>query len=255
MKRYLIVEDERFAYEETKRMINKLYPEYIFANWTQSVEQTIIYLQNNPVDLIFLDIQLGDGSSFEIFEHLKIATPIIFTTAYDEFAIKAFKLNSIDYLLKPIEEEELKAAINKFEVHQKETINDINYKNLYTSLVSNQKKNRFLIQRADSYHYVDCTEIAFFYSESKVVFLHTFYDKRYIIDYTLDQIEQQLDASMFFRVSRNCIANIQSIKNILKFFNSRLKLTFEPSCPQEVLVSRVRVPDFLKWVDGSITTE
>lgn len=250
MIKYLIVEDERFAYEEMKRMMEKLRPDYILANWTETVEQTVLFLKHTSVDLILLDIRLADGSCFEIFEQVAISTPIIFTTAYDEHAIQAFKVNSVDYLLKPIEEPDLQASLHKFEQYSSIQKPALEYKKLEESLLSNYRKNRFLVQKGDGFHYVETTETAFFYSEEKVVFLHTFSNKRYIVDYTLEQIEQMLDEKVFFRVSRNCIANIRSIKKIARYFNSRLKLSFQPECPQEVLVSRVRVPDFLKWVDG-----
>lgn len=250
MTRYLIVEDERFAYEEMKRMIEKLRPDYQLVNWTETVEQTIIYLKNNSVDLILLDIRLADGSCFDIFDQLAVKTPIIFTTAYDEHAIQAFKVNSIDYLLKPIEEPDLQFALQKYEQYQTIQPASIEYKKLKDAIDGNYRKNRFLIQKGDSYHYIETSEIAFFYSEEKVVFLHTFSDKRYIVNYTLDQIEQSLDDKSFFRVARNTIVNIKAIKSISKYFNSRLKLTFQPKCPHETTVSRVRVSDFLKWVDG-----
>ncbi len=250
MKRYLIVEDERFAYEEMKRMIGKLRPDYQLVNWTETVEQTVLYLKNNTVDLILLDIRLADGSCFEIFEQLAVTAPIIFTTAYDEHAIQAFKVNSVDYLLKPIDEMDLQAALQKFEQYRILQASSIEYEKLKEAIIDNYKKNRFLIQKGDSYHYVETSDIAFFYSEDKVMFLHTFSDKRHIVDYTLDQIEQALDEKVFFRVARNCIVNIKSIKKISKYFNSRLKLTLLPECPLEITVSRARVADFLKWVDG-----
>jgi len=250
MKKYLIVEDERFAYEEMKRMMEKIRPDYQLMNRTETVEQSVLYLKNNRVDLILLDIRLADGSGFEIFEQLTVATPVIFTTAYDEHAIRAFKVNSIDYLLKPVEEADLQAALQKFEQFRTVQSSSEEYKKLKETIAGNYKKNRFLIQRGDSYHYVETSEIAFFYSEEKVVFLHTFSGKRYIVDYTLDQIEQSLDEKNFFRVARNCITHIKAIKKISKYFNSRLKLAFDPECPHEITVSRVRVPDFLKWVDG-----
>ena len=250
MVKYLLVEDERFAYEEMKRMMEKLRPDYRLEAWASTVEQTVQFLKHHPVDLMLLDIRLTDGSSFDIFEQIHVATPVIFTTAYDEHAIRAFKVNSVDYLLKPVEETDLQAALSKFEQLRMTTPAVPDYKQLESSLMSNYKKNRFLIQKGDSYHYVETPDIAFFYSEDKVVFLHTFSDKRYIVDYTLEQVEQLLDERTFFRVARNCIANINSIRKISKYFNSRLKLSLQPVFPHEILISRVRVPDFLKWVDG-----
>jgi DNA-binding LytR/AlgR family response regulator len=247
--KYLIVEDERFAYEELKRMMTELRPGYSLEKRTKTVIDTIGFLKTSTVDLILLDIRLADGNCFEIFNHVEVNTPVIFTTAYDEHAIKAFKLNSIDYLLKPFDEKELEAALVKFEniFHNKSHKTDP--KN-FEQLLSLKTKNRFLISKGENYHYIETAEIAHFYSEEGVVFLHTFQNKRYIINYILDQLEQQLDSRLFFRVSRNCIGNVKAIENVAKYFNSRLKLSFLPICPHEVLVSRVRVPDFLKWMDG-----
>lgn len=248
---YLIVEDERFAYEELKRMMMKLRPDYLLEKQTKTVIETISFLKASSVDLILMDIRLADGNCFEIFNHVEIDTPVIFTTAYDEHAIKAFKLNSIDYLLKPFEEKELEAALMKFE----NIFHNHAYKTSskhFEHILPLKTKNRFLISKGENYHYIETTDIAHFYSEEGVVFLHTFQNKRFIINYTLDQLEQQLDSRLFFRVSRNCIGNVKAIESVNKYFNSRLKLSFLPACPHEVLVSRVRVPDFLKWMDGIV---
>lgn len=249
--KYLIVEDERFAYEEVKRMISKLRPDYELEKQTKTVIDTIAFLKTSAVDLILMDIRLADGNCFEVFNHLEVTTPVIFTTAYDEHAIKAFKLNSIDYLLKPFNEAELEAALIKFEKIFQHVSYTASPKN-YEQLLSVRTKNRFLISKGENYHYIETKDIAHFYSEDGVVFLHTSSDKRYIINYTLEQLEQLLDNRLFFRVSRNCIGNVRAIKNVAKYFNSRLKLSFSPVCPHEVLVSRVRVPDFLKWMDGIV---
>ncbi|MHA4741765.1 LytR/AlgR family response regulator transcription factor [Dyadobacter sp. MSC1_007] len=246
---YLIVEDERFAYEELKRMMTELRPGYILEKRTKSVIDTIAFLKTSDVDLILMDIRLADGNCFEIFNHVEVITPVIFTTAYDEHAIKAFKLNSIDYLLKPFDEKELESALNKFE----NIFHNHSYKagrKNFEQILPARAKNRFLISKGENYHYIETKDIAHFYSEEGVVFLHTFGDKRHIVNYTLDQIEQQLDNRLFFRVSRNCIGNVKAIENVAKYFNSRLQLSFSPACPHEVLVSRIRVPDFLKWMDG-----
>ncbi|WP_400260960.1 LytR/AlgR family response regulator transcription factor [Sphingobacterium sp. SG20118] len=249
--KYLIVEDERFAYEELKRMMTKLRPAYLLEKQTKTVIDTIGFLKESAVDLILMDIRLADGNCFEIFNHVEVTTPVIFTTAYDEHAIKAFKLNSIDYLLKPCDENELEVALTKFENIFHNHPNKTSPKNL-EQILSFKTKNRFLISKGENYHYVETTNVAHFYSEDGVVFLHTFNDRRYIINYTLDQLEQQLDSRLFFRVSRNCIGNVKAIENVAKYFNSRLKLSFLPECPNEVLVSRVRVPYFLKWMDGIV---
>ncbi len=247
--KYLIVEDERFAYEELRRMMGRLRPDYELAGHAETVGQTVAFLKANDVDLLLLDIRLADGNSFEIFEQVKVSVPVIFTTAYDEHAIRAFHVNSVDYLLKPVDEADLRRALDKFEQYHR-TTPVFDYRKLEEMLTGSRRKNRFLVQLGDTYRHIDTTDIAFFYAEEKAVFLHTFSDKRYIIEQTLDRLEPQLDERQFFRVSRGCIANIRSIDKISKYFNSRLKLTFRPSCPQEVLVSRVRVADFLQWVDG-----
>lgn len=246
---YLIVEDERFAFEELKRMMTKLRPDYSLVMRTKTVIDTISFLKSTTVDLILMDIRLADGNCFEIFNHVEVTSPIIFTTAYDEHAIKAFKLNSIDYLLKPFDEKELDAALNKFESIFHSNSYPLVPKN-FEQILSTRLKNRFLITKGENYHYVETKDIAHFYSEDGVTFLHTFHNKRHIINYTLDQLEQQLDNRLFFRVSRNCIGNVKSIENVARYFNTRLQLTFSPPCPHEVLVSRVRIPDFLKWMDG-----
>ena len=248
--KYLIVEDERFAFVELKRMMEQLRPDYTWVGRTESVADTVLFLKNNPVELILLDIRLADGNSFEIFEQIQVTIPIIFTTAYDEYAIQAFKLNSIDYLLKPVEEEDLLAALNKLERQQEKREVAFDYKKLGQALIGSSKKDRFLVQFGDSYNFINVNDIAFFYSEDKVVFLHTFSGKKYIIDYALTQLESQLDDKMFFRLSRGIIANINAIKKADKYFNSRLKITLNPDFQQEVLVSRERVPEFLNWIDG-----
>lgn len=250
MVTYLIVEDERFAYEEIKRMMTRLRPDYELVGWMDSVGQTVLFLKENTVDLILMDIRLADGSCFEIFEQVQVSTPVIFTTAYDEHAIRAFKVNSVDYLLKPVEEADLLAALMKYEQLNVARQLEFDYKKLEEALMTNYKKNRFMVQSGDIYRYINTTDIAFFYSEDKVVFLHTFSDKRHLIDVTLAQVESQLDEKLFFRVSRNCIANIQAIKRIAKYFNGRLKLNFTPDCPHDIVVSRERAADFLKWIDG-----
>lgn len=253
MTRYLLIEDERFAYEEIRRMTQKLRPAYQLAGWAESVEQAVILLKSGHIDLTIVDIRLSDGLSFEIFEQCPADVPVIFTTAYDEYTLKAFKLNSIDYLLKPIDEKELETALCKFERRNCLTSKMPEYRQLEKSYLSGSKKNRFLIQAGDTFHHVETDDVAFFYSEEKYVYLHLFSNRRYIINYSLEQLEHMLDKSTFFRVSRNCIAHIRSIRKVSKYFASRLKLHFLPECPHEIMVSRNRVNDFLRWMDDMKT--
>lgn len=250
MTKYLLVEDERLAYEEIKRMMQRLRPDYQLAGWAESVEQAVLLLKQGATDLVIVDIRLSDGLSFEIFEQVEVDIPIIFTTAYDEYAIKAFRVNSIDYLLKPIEEEDLDRALCKFERNHALRAVAPEFKQLQLEYLPRNKKNRFLVQVGDVFQSVETEDIAFFYSEEKYTYLHLFSNKRYIINYSLDQLEPMLDINVFFRVSRNCISSIKAIKKSSKYFGSRLKLHLCPECPHEVLVSRKRVSDFLRWIDG-----
>lgn len=240
------------AYEEIKRMMQQLRPDYQLAGWAESVEQAVLLLKQGAPDLMLVDIRLSDGLSFEIFEQVAIDTPIIFTTAYDEYALKAFKVNGIDYLLKPIEESDLETALCKFERHNSLRTVTPEFKRLEHEYLSTNKKNRFLVQIGDVFQYVETADIAFFYSEEKYTYLHLFSNKRYIINYSLDQLEQMTDHSLFFRASRNCITNIKAIKKSSRYFGSRLKLYLHPECPHEILVSRSRAGDFLKWIDGTV---
>ncbi|WP_343687549.1 LytTR family DNA-binding domain-containing protein [Chryseobacterium gleum] len=249
MKKYLIIEDERLAFSELKRMMDKLRPDYLLMKRTQSVLESVEFLQEHSPDFILMDISLSDGSCFEIFNHIKLDVPIIFTTAYDEYAIQAFKVNSIDYLLKPISEEDLEQAVIKLEDLHFDKVQKETGIRMVESLLMKKIKNRFLVHSRDGYLYIESGNVAYFYSEEKVVMLHTFENKRYIVNYTLDQLEEQLGEDFFFRVSRNCIANIKSIKGIKKAANSRLDIEFEPPCPHEVIVSRVRVHNFLQWLN------
>lgn len=247
---YVIFEDEWFAYEEIKRMITVLRPDYKLKGWADSVERAISILTKDVPDLLIADIRLSDGLCFDVFERKQTNVPVIFTTAYDEFAMQAFRVNSVDYLLKPIKESDLERALAKFEANSLAKPNSEQYKGLEATYLKNVKKNRFLVSVGDTYMHVETPDIAFFYVEDRYVFLHTFSGKRYIVNYSLEQLEDMLDRHDFFRLSRNCIANIKSVKKVSKYFGSRLSVSFSPECPHKVLVSRTRVNDCLKWLDG-----
>lgn len=249
MIKYAIIEDEDLASKELLRMLHQLRPDYVYAGRAESVVSAIPLLEENHFDLIFMDIDLGDGFCFEIFEQVEILTPIIFITAHNEFVMRAFDVNGLDYLLKPVEPDDLEAALTKFEKLQRVSNPVFNYRKL-DDTIRQSRKNRFLIQRASSYSYVNIADIAFFYSEDKVTFLYLYSNKRHIISYSLDQLEDILDAKIFFRASRNCIVNVDAIKEVQKYFNSRLKLTLEPSFPEEMIVSRVSAKKFLQWLDS-----
>ncbi len=247
---YVILEDERFAYEEIKRMMNVLRPDYNLKEWADSVERAVSVLTDGTPDLLIADIRLSDGLCFDVFERKQTHVPVIFTTAYDEFALQAFRVNSVDYLLKPIKENDLERALAKFEANCLTRPTSEQYKGLEASYLKNVKKNRFLVSVGDTYMYVETSDIAFFYVEDRYVFLHTFSGKRYIADYSLEQLDAMLDRRDFFRLSRNCIAHIKAVRKVSKYFGSRLTVSFSPECPHKVLVSRTRVADCLKWLDG-----
>lgn len=251
MIKYLIIEDEPLAFEELKRMVEKLRPEFQMSGWSQSVAQSISLLKSQSFDLIFADISLADGLCFDIFNEIPVNVPVIFTTAYDEYAIKAFKVNGIDYLLKPIEQEELEHAILRFERNNVKTAAaevlsamDIQY--------SNCPRTRFMVKTGDSFFHVEAFDIAFFYSEDKYTYLHLFSSKRFVMDYSLDTIEGMLDRKLFYRISRGCIVNIRAIEKCCRYLGGRLKLHCTPQLPIENLVSRGRVKTFLEWFDGII---
>lgn len=254
----LIIEDEPFARNELKRLLNNSSFNTSIVEYLESVSDAIEWFKENPQpELIFLDIQLSDGLSFQIFEKVTINVPVIFTTAYDEYAIRAFKLNSIDYLLKPIEPDALEKALSKFfkvkDLYSKKAGN-INeeqiLKLLELSRTKEDYKSRFLVKVGDQIKYINIEDVAYFFAEDNVVFLVTNGSNRYIIDHSLNQLSDLLNPKVFFRLNRSYYTNIKGIGKIHKFFNSRLKVELTPATDDEVIVSRVKVNDFLLWIES-----
>lgn len=244
----LIIEDEPPAQEELARLIRKCFPTFEISAVLDSVECSVEWLKYNSTDLIFMDIQLSDGISFDIFEQVELKTPIIFTTAYDSYAIRAFQVNSIAYLLKPIIETDLIKAMDKLNTSM---YSPDNLKHLLEALqVSKTYKSRVSVKSGDTFMFIDMANVAYFCAEERVTFVVTKQNCRYIIDYTLEMLEPMLEPCTFFRISRACIASITSITSVSKYFNSRLKIKLEPMFEGELLISRVRVPAFLRWLDG-----
>lgn len=254
----LIIEDEPFAQNELKRLLSNSSYTSIVLDCIDSIEDALIWFdENEHPDLVFLDIQLSDGLSFEIFEKTKILSPIIFTTAFDEYAIQAFKVNSIDYLLKPIEPDALEIALEKFaelkdHYSSKQTnISEAQIAHLLEFTKPKEEfKSRFLIKIGDQIKYIFVENIAYFFAEDNVVFLVAENAEKYIIDYSLNQLTNYLNPGSFFRLNRSYFVNIKSIHKIHKFFNSRLKVELKPATDEDLLISRVKVPDFLKWVES-----
>jgi len=250
----LIIEDEHYAAKRLVSMVKDIVPEAEILEILDSVEESKewFYSHNEP-DLVFMDIQLADGLSFKIFEEVKFSCPVIFVTAFDEYAIDAFKLNSIDYLLKPIETDKLEAAISKFKkMHQQSTMQNIDWSELGLSLYANKGKfkKRFLIKTGKAYQYLCVEDIALLYSEDGVSFAINKEGKRLIVDNTLDKIAASIDPTHFFRISRKHITAITEIEKIHPYLNSRLKLDLKQATDQDLVVSREKVKEFKEWIDG-----
>jgi DNA-binding LytR/AlgR family response regulator len=246
----LIIEDEQPASQKLVRLIKEIDAGIMIAGIIESVEQATNWLLCHPSpDLIFMDIQLEDGICFEIFENYNIQTPVIFTTAYDEYSLKAFKVNSVDYLLKPIVPDELKNAIEKFKSihHQKMDFGKVE---LLINQLQPSTKERFLIRIGEHYRSVQVSQINCFFIKERCNFICTDNGKSYPIDYSLDKIEKMLDPKMFFRVSRNFIIHFSAIQDIVIYSSSRLKILLTGwNKSDEILVSRERVADFKVWMD------
>ena len=248
----IIIEDEKPAARLLQRKLEKLNIEV--GVMLHSVEESIEWFSKNEhPDLIFLDIQLSDGLSFEIFEKVAIKSAIIFTTAYDEYALRAFKLNSIDYLLKPIDEDDLEVAVFKFKARlpKQETV-QLDFEQIKRMLTNPFEKNykkRFTVKIGQHLKVISVDEIECFFSENKGTYIHTFDNRNYLIESTLEVLEQELDPKDFFRVSRKFIIPLKAIKEIILYCNSRLKLILPSFKADEVIVSREKVSDFKSWID------
>lgn len=253
--RTIVIEDEKPAARLLQRKLEKLNVRVeVMLN---SVQEAIEWFSSNEhPDLIFLDIQLSDGLSFELFEKVEIKSAVIFTTAYDEYALRAFKLNSIDYLLKPIDEEELVVSISKFKSHFLKSKEEIfstqmdfeKIKQMFQSSFNQNSKKRFTVKIGQHLKVISTDEIECFFSENKGTYIHTFDNRNYLIDSTLEVLEQELEAKDFFRISRKFIISMKAIKEIVVYSNSRLRLILPAYKDEEVIVSREKVTDFKNWI-------
>ena len=251
----IIIEDEKPAARLLQRKLEKL--QINVTVLLHSVEEAIEWFLNHPhPDLIFLDIQLSDGLSFAIFEAVEIKSAIIFTTAYDEYALRAFKLNSIDYLLKPIDEDDLKIAVNKYKSRAPEkapenpslALDFEAIKRMLTNPFEKNYKKRFTLKIGQHLKVISVDEIECFYSENKGTYLHTFDNRDYLLETTLEVLEQELDPAAFYRISRKFIIPLKAIKEIVVYSNSRLKIILPTYKAEEVIVSREKVADFKNWI-------
>lgn len=248
----LIIEDEKLASDRLIHQLRKTRYDIEILDCLRSVRESVQWLSGNRADLIFLDIQLSDGICFSIFEKVQVNTPVIFTTAYDQYAIEAFRLNSIDYLLKPVKKSDLEAALRKFEAMKQSLMVDVNE---LLSLFSERRKpyrERFLIRIGDVIKRVSADEVAYFFAKDKGVYLVTNQDKKFPMDDSLDSLENQLDPERFFRINRALLIHIDAIGNMLAWTRSRVKLELNPPAGRDVdtVVSTSRSADFKKWLDS-----
>ncbi|MGA2408636.1 MAG: LytTR family DNA-binding domain-containing protein [Bacteroidales bacterium] len=247
----LIVEDEKVAAERLVGLINKFDPSVDVAEIIQSVKNAVQWLNTHQApDLIFMDIQLADGLSFEIFEQTIVKTPIIFTTAYDEYALKAFKVNSIDYLLKPIDQDELNSAINKFKENNSPKEIPVQVFDSIMHSLTKKYKDKFVINVGEHIKVFTIEDIQCFYSMEKYTFLQNNSGRDYAINYSLDQLEDLLDPVQFFRINRKFIVSFSAISDIISYSNSRLKVKLNSNESDDLIVSREKVQDFKKWLEN-----
>jgi len=248
----IIIEDEKPSARRLQRMLTEL--EMEAKVMLHSVEESIEWFQNNThPDLIFLDIQLSDGLSFEIFEAIDIKSAVIFTTAYDEYALQAFKLNSIDYLLKPIDDEDLETAVEKYKgraPQQKAVTLDFNdIKNLLINPIEREYKKRFSVKVGQHLKLINIEDIECIYSENKGTYAFTIEGRNYLLDATLDELESDLEPNVFFRVSRKFYINVNAIKDMVSYTNSRLQIKLNHFNEHDIIVARERVRDFKYWLE------
>ncbi|MCS3798248.1 LytR/AlgR family response regulator transcription factor [Niastella sp. OAS944] len=255
----LIIEDEELAVKKLQKTLASVDSTAQVVGVADSIRSSVNWLQQNPSpDLILMDIELADGQSFEIFDKVDVKSTVIFTTSYDEYALKAFKVNSIDYLLKPIQKEDLHAALEKLKGLKSlygnnsaptPSLNVDNLvKELQQKLQPKEYRKRFLVKHAQKLVSVDVEEIAYFYSDGRLNFFKTTDNRKFVVDYTMDDLEEMLDPNQFFRISRAFYVAVNSIDQIHDYFGNRLLLNLKPAVDKEAIVSREKVTDFKKWM-------
>lgn len=247
----VIVEDEKLATERLQTLLKQYDPSVRITACLESIEEAVQYLKHySHPDVMMLDIHLSDGHSFEIFKQVGYNKPVIFTTAYDQYAIEAFKMFSIDYILKPVTQESLATALNKLKA-MSASFNTIDIKKLQPLWEDRQYKKRFIGKVGQRLFFIDAMNISFFQADNKVVHIIDKEGNRYLAEYTMDKLERELDPKLFFRLNRSIIVNIDSIKQVKPYFNSRLKLSVKGvQNADEIIISRERVADFKQWASG-----
>lgn len=248
----VIVEDEILAAEKLERYLKKWNSNVEIIAHTTSIKESVSWFQDNSTkyDIAFFDIQLLDGLSFEIFKKVNIVKPVIFTTAFDEFAIDAFKVNSIDYILKPITFTEISNAMSKLSTMKSMFSIPQEVEKLEKEYKQQKQKDRFLVKMGNHIHSIKTTDISLFFAEGRTVYLVTNYGKKYIVDYKLEDLNKLLDVKHFYRTNRTFIVNLNAIEDVLVYSNSRLKVKLKVNVEKDIVVSRERVSDFKKWFEG-----
>ena len=257
--RILIVEDEELAVKKITKTLGEVDNAAVVVGVTDSIVGATNWLQTNPApDLILMDIELSDGQSFEIFNRVPVKSAVVFTTSYDEYALKAFKVNSIDYLLKPVQKEDLESALNKYRemknmyassAESGAPVNmDALVKELQQKLQPKEFRKRFLVKHGQKLVSVEVDEIAYFFSDGRLNFFKTDDNRKFVVDYTMDELEEMLDPQKYFRISRAFYVSVRSIGQIHDYFGNRLLLHLKPAVDKEAIVSREKVSDFKKWM-------
>jgi DNA-binding LytR/AlgR family response regulator len=251
--RVAIVEDETPAAEKLTRYLLRYDASIQIISTLPSVQQAIEWLKDNQeeIDIIFMDIQLTDGKSFEIFNAIEINKPVIFTTAFDEYALDAFKVNSINYLLKPITFQDIEATMQKIKALRMQlTPPGPKIKEVFSQGEFKSYKSRFMVKYGDHIRSIPTTDISIFFAEGRDVYLVTKNERKYILDYTLETLAGMLDPAQYFRLNRSIIVNIEAIKDVVVYSSSRLKITLHQSFDKEMVVSREKVQAFKDWFDS-----
>ncbi len=246
--RVLIIEDEIPAQLQLRRLLDTHYPQAQVLAALDSVESAAEWLVSNQVDLILMDVELSDGLCFELFNRVKVTAPVVVTTAYEHYALNALKKNAVDYLLKPVGDDEFVEAVEKCRGLHKQSVDLAGIEELLSA--HHVYKQRFVVKVGDQIIRVNTADVAYFYARDKSTYIMVKDGKSYLSDLTLDAIEGQVDPKDFFKLSRNCLACIEAISGISKHFNSRLRIVLTPDFNETILVSRVRVPAFMEWLEG-----
>ena len=248
----LIIEDEDQAARRLESVINRVDPSIRIVGRTDSVKSSVRWLRSNPApDLIFMDIQLGDGLSFEIFDRTDVKSPVVFTTAYDEFALRAFKVNSIDYILKPVDEADVRASITKLNdlISRGRSGSMMESIGQVVQMLTRKFKERFVVKVGEHLRTIEVKDISYFFSKDKATFAAAADGRVHILDFALEQIEGMVDPQVFFRVNRKYLIRADAINDIISFSNSRLKVILKGGADDDVIVARERVQEFRAWLD------